>query len=325
MRSRATLRPLSVGAEARDALRSGRAGRVEAVFARSFYVRLGDDWICIGEPALGRGPLNLLLDRADDWLREVRLHAPAVTAHDILRLGDVVLDLGGAAPWRPDPAPGWTPESLAAGLVALCTARPEGIPQDGLAAFIHPGAAPSTRTARAARPAIEALSHWLTERPGTTCPSHAVRALLGLGPGLTPSGDDYLAGATTTLRAIGCAPMADALWAEIERHAPHATTALSVAHLRAANRFGLGERLHTLLIDILTGWASAVRSGLAALASGASNSPWDTLAGCAAVLRIRSRASVFDPAPTACAEPSVGQFDRGGNRRLNQRTVIPTH
>ena len=33
---------------------------VEAVFARSLYLRAGDDFICIGEPDIGNGPLTLI-------------------------------------------------------------------------------------------------------------------------------------------------------------------------------------------------------------------------------------------------------------------------
>jgi hypothetical protein len=67
--------------------------------------------------------------------------------------------------------------------------------------------------------------------PGTT-PS---TDLLGLGAGLTPSGDDLVAGYLAALRAR-CLPAADALGAEVRRLAPRRTTRLSAALLAAADR-----------------------------------------------------------------------------------------
>ncbi|NED93959.1 DUF2877 domain-containing protein [Phytoactinopolyspora alkaliphila] len=62
----------------------------------------------------------------------------------------------------------------------------------------------------------------------------AVRGLLGLGPGLTPQGDDVLAGALVALRAVH-RPAADRLAAEITRARPfERTTAVSAGLLAYA-------------------------------------------------------------------------------------------
>jgi hypothetical protein len=58
--------------------------------------------------------------------------------------------------------------------------------------------------------------------------------LVGRGPGLTPFGDDVLAGALVTLRALG-SPRADALAASVLRQL-HRTTVVSAALLRHAAR-----------------------------------------------------------------------------------------
>jgi hypothetical protein len=63
----------------------------------------------------------------------------------------------------------------------------------------------------------------------------AVGRLLGRGPGLTPIGDDVLAGALVCLAALG-APAATALGAAVAQAAPDATTTVSVALLRHAAR-----------------------------------------------------------------------------------------
>jgi hypothetical protein len=62
-----------------------------------------------------------------------------------------------------------------------------------------------------------------------------VAALVGRGSGLTPAGDDLLAGALAALRALGPAPAADRLAAAVRRWTPGRTTRLSVALLEAAD------------------------------------------------------------------------------------------
>jgi Protein of unknown function (DUF2877) len=66
----------------------------------------------------------------------------------------------------------------------------------------------------------------------------AVSVLLGRGTGLTPAGDDLVAGALATLRALG-SPAADELGAAVRALAPAATTRLSAALLEAADVGGL--------------------------------------------------------------------------------------
>ena len=62
----------------------------------------------------------------------------------------------------------------------------------------------------------------------------AVSPLLGLGTGLTPAGDDLVAGALASLRALG-SPAADQLGAAVRALARAATTRLSAALLEAAD------------------------------------------------------------------------------------------
>jgi Protein of unknown function (DUF2877) len=66
----------------------------------------------------------------------------------------------------------------------------------------------------------------------------AVSVLLGRGTGLTPAGDDLVAGALATLRALG-STAADGLGAAVGALAPAATTRLSAALLEAADVGGL--------------------------------------------------------------------------------------
>ncbi len=64
-------------------------------------------------------------------------------------------------------------------------------------------------------------------------PDLAVARLLGRGPGLTPTGDDVLAGALVTLSALG-SPMTTLLGRAVLAAAPDATTTVSAGLLRHA-------------------------------------------------------------------------------------------
>jgi hypothetical protein len=64
-------------------------------------------------------------------------------------------------------------------------------------------------------------------------PDAPVQRLLGRGTGLTPTGDDVLAGALVTLQALG-SPAAGALARSVRAHAPGATTTVSAGLLRHA-------------------------------------------------------------------------------------------
>jgi hypothetical protein len=90
----------------------------------------------------------------------------------------------------------------------------------------------ASRVPRKLGPAAEAAREDLAR--GVRC-GGAVRRLLGAGPGLTPLGDDVLAGMLVTLAALGdpgFAPLA----AEVDALAPARTTFVSAALLRHAAR-----------------------------------------------------------------------------------------
>ena len=79
-----------------------------------------------------------------------------------------------------------------------------------------------------------------------TAPPLDVGALLGRGPGLTPFGDDVLAGALVTLGALG-APAFERLGAQVRALAPARTTFVSAALLHHAARGECVPELHAFL------------------------------------------------------------------------------
>ncbi len=293
------LRPLAafeIGCLARQALQPGQRGRVGAVFERSIYVSLAETEVCVGPPGLGAGPLNLRCHATpEDWraagLREGM--AVLVGSRDLRLPPYLAISVADAAVWTPEPPSPWSATSLGAGLAALDALLPERLPGQGLGVLALPwradGAAESA-VAAAARGPTEALSaflHRAMARNGdhTSPPVPELRALIGLGPGLTPSGDDLLGGALVALHLLGRPDLAEALWHGINGAIETVTNAISRAHLAAAARGLGGAALHAILNDLLTGKRDVLAARLAAVDRIGHTSGWDALAGATIALR----------------------------------------
>jgi hypothetical protein len=288
--SQPRLRATLIGPVAARCLRAGAKGEVRAVFARSFYVSLGPQWICIGMPALGAGPLNILCTPSgDDPFPTTMLRAgDAAAIHgDALVAGGTAIMLAGAARWSPEPPRPWSRRCLLQGLAALADALPQALPEEGLARLLRPGTAvSSTPVLRAAQaPACDLVRIVHAAHAAQTIDGRCLTPLLGLGPGLTPSGDDYLGGALVALHATGQAELGARLWEELEPQLAVATGDISRAHVSAAAE-GLGHAaLHDLIGAILVGTGESVRNALRAATSIGHTSGWDAVAGAVAVLR----------------------------------------
>ncbi len=105
----------------------------------------------------------------------------------------------------------------------------------------------------------------------------AARGLIGLGPGLTPSGDDALAGVESALHAAGhpAAGFLGAVLADVETR----TTAVSVALLRHAAAGEASERVHRLLAGLLSPEPEAVAPAIELAVRHGATSGSDLLAG----------------------------------------------
>jgi hypothetical protein len=235
------------GRFAREALAGGE-GEVCAVFRRSFYLRCpGERYACAGDASLGHGPLNVLL-----------------TASGLPSLGERVrVSLRNASLWHPPP-----PEKMV-DLRLLRDSAKNRVPAEGLGCLVigaHNGLSGH------ALPALEALERWLV---GNALAEEAAQ-LIGLGPGLTPSGDDYLGGMLVALRLSGRGMQADGLWRWLQPRLKQRTGPISAAHLCAAAAGEAHEGLH----DLLSGDLDLNKIDAIGHCSG-----WDALAGAVAVLK----------------------------------------
>ncbi len=291
------LAAFEIGSLARQALQPGQRGRVGAVFARSFYVSLPGTEICAGPPGLGAGPLNLRCGTTPpDWRAAgLRDGMTVLVGPRELRLPPhLAISFADATVWTPPPPGPWGAASLGAGLAALDVLLPERLPEDGLGVLARPlcvdGVAISAVAAAAFEPA-KALTAFLrramTGNHGhNSAPPPDLRALIGLGPGLTPSGDDLLGGVLVALHLLGRADLAETLWRGIDGALEAGTNAISRAHLAAAARGHGGAALHAILNDLLTGNSGDLAARLAAIDGIGHTSGWDALAGATIALSV---------------------------------------
>jgi hypothetical protein len=151
--------------------------------------------------------------------------------------------------------------------------------------------------------------------------ARAVDGLLGAGPGLTPSGDDMLAGLVATLVHVApdllVTPPSAALRTHLRSVAHARTTLLSAALLRHATDGAVAEpfaRLLRAIVDVgrvgPTIPAEALPDAVAAVRAIGASSGLDLLAGCAAALRIA----------TASVEPG-----RDGHLRVLVDDTVHAH
>lgn len=269
---------VAIGTIAHAALRrAGGRARVLARLSSSTYLTAGGAIVWLGAAGAALHPRAILATTA-----------PAID-------GDTVqVDAGGLVPWQPalpvlradttaSLLDGWRRlvadgGALGApgGFGALLTGSPLGFPLEG------------------ARGAAEALA-LACARDDAPAAAAAALPLLGLGGGLTPSGDDYVGGALFARHLLATAGRADApAWRRAARAivaaAPARTHPISVALLDDLAT-GLGwAPLHDLVAALAAGAPSAAVEAARRLTRLGHTSGWDLLAGLGAGLTLSDTA-----------------------------------
>ena len=268
-----------IGGYAAERAQRAREGRVRAVFEHSAYVELGGQWACIGGERLGCGPLNALVASAGAIRRALATlvqDQPVRGAWPRFRTEHAQLDFTHAARWHPAlPALPIDRARLACGVARMQHAARARIPRDGLA-FVVANVSGASALADPGAVAASALQAWLICADSASPPG-ALRQMIGLGPGLTPSGDDFLGGALVALHAFGKRDVARALGAWLLPLCERATHPVSVAHLEAAAHGEGGEALHACLVALTDD--RDPEHALDAIGAVGHTSGWDALAG----------------------------------------------
>jgi hypothetical protein len=245
--------------------------RVESIYRRALNLALADGSIVavLSAPA-GRVPNGIHLDEPVDFTAQpIEVGRDAVVRDGLIVLsGDAMLDLRWAPPWSLQVEP--IPPAPMARLADNREHARVRMPRDPVL------------TARA-RELTRALAAGEPETIGRT-----VDGLVGLGPGLTPAGDDLLLGLACLLQSADhptAAPLGAAIAAGADR-----TTPLSATLLRLAAAGHHAELTARLCAALLAGDRLDVDAELAALIGRGGRSCGETARGAILGLGVLLRA-----------------------------------
>jgi Protein of unknown function (DUF2877) len=226
--------------------------------------------IALTGPSSGKGPFCIVLHAAGDLFDHLQpRQCASIDAHSIV-LGDCCIPLCDAPVWDATLPPIGRPLRL----------RPP------LAALLHPYTAwpPSwsrrsvdVTTARVLAQGAHSLMAAIERRIGLAA---AAQQLAGLGPGLTPAGDDYVLGVMAALWLLGERDPLPAVAAACATR----TTLLSDAFLRAAAQGQFMEGWHHLAHALDRQDEPGSRRAVRQIAAFGATSGRDSLAGFARVL-----------------------------------------
>lgn len=291
-----------LGQGARQALVPGSGWRLAAIFRRCFYLQnTAGDLACCGPLPMGPGPLNILyrFPLEINW-PAAGLEEDAAVAFDgrTLQVAQrYVFDLFGAQTWRPAAAGQFdSHKALTGGLALIEAIAPCQAPRDSLGYLVQrftendgrkkPAHAATTEFQRACLRRAAHLKSWLGRRLSGRVdrrPPGAIKSLLGLGPGLTPSGDDLLGGCFIALHSLGLGDIARELWDRLRPAAGQRTNLISLAHLHWAARGCGAAPFHKLIRTLFSNDIAGLADCLKALDRIGHTSGWDALAGIALV------------------------------------------
>ncbi|MFQ5813688.1 MAG: DUF2877 domain-containing protein [Anaerolineae bacterium] len=279
--------------------RDGLMGWVLANYHRACnLVTSQGEIIALVSPAIGNGPLNIVIEE-NAALEHVKPGWPAVSSDGQLVLGDsLVVSLDGAQLWKPEV--NWEclitqRRRLEDNLAALCSWLSQNELAKELLSLVLDGEeeagacedktrSPHHRAFLAmARVGIKGLRQALQDgdRPGIR---ENVALLAGLGPGLTPAGDDYLVGLMAGLR-VWPGPLEDSGLSPAEacqiilEATEDRTTLLSRAFLHSAQEGLFGKNWHELLAELAGGKAIGIQRAVRRILSSGATSGADALAG----------------------------------------------
>ena len=293
-----------IGRAAFEALREPALWHVIACHSHSAYIRSDRGAVvCVGGPSIGRGAMNVPCDGGDSgiWSGLVTVGETVVSSGDgwLLIGGRVSVDFGKAGVWEPATFRPVSRGILIGRLAALTALVSTDAPDGGYGPLIPRligaseeggpcrGSTSGALMAEALFRGARDFRDWLRGRlegDSRSEPGDAVRDLIGLGVGLTPSGDDFLGGALLALRALRHDVVADRLSDWLLPLLPARTGAVSAAHLACAAAGRGGEAVHAALEALSAMDGGGAEAAIGILAGYGHSSGWDILAGMVIVL-----------------------------------------
>lgn len=290
---------VSLGSMALSSLFRTKEWQVIATFKRSFYCRDNrNNIICIGQEEIGKGPFTLLCSADSSWPVNILSTKSSIRVrkHQLLLEGEgVIFDLHSASVWRKSLFTiSMSGERLLSDITwiarkAVCDAPPESL---GLVVsnFLPLNMHKLRRQASALTQAlhnrfIEVISR--VRHLPVLLPSgqlnysltEELSKLIGLGPGLTPSGDDFLAGIVMGLFKAGKQDEAASLAHYFHRAASGRVSEISLTFYRALTEGLAAEPYYHLLEAIGQGDFRELELLLKRVSLLGGTSGWDTITG----------------------------------------------
>ncbi|MDI6895551.1 MAG: DUF2877 domain-containing protein [Bacillota bacterium] len=287
------LRGTSVSAYA-DNLVSGprQEGRVLAVFEKTSYMEFpGNRLLCAAVPSVGNGPFTILVELhpRKPLSSLLRPGDRCAVGDGSLEVGGLYADLTGAPRWvsswqacsgRPEGCVGAVRTRLSAAAELfrregrrdkpgwLLTFAGDGVPGE------MEGESFTGLMLGAARKGLALLRQGVLQGSPALLTAGA-SSLVGLGPGLTPSGDDLLAGFMLGVQLASRAAGRDAagsqdVWEPVVMSLGRSTTVVAAAFLRFAARGMVSEPIERLLRALL-GWGEVDEASRGVLRLGGSS------------------------------------------------------
>jgi hypothetical protein len=239
--------------------RTRQEGRVAAVFDRACIVALtGGGMITLLAQNCSNNPHGVRLSCSPRFDQLLSPHMPVQVSRDRIGFdrGRVIVLLGQARTWRAELQPGMFDQQAGGDKIVLSVerllrARATGIGSDFLAVALGL-ARPATPLAARVAEVLPRLSRCVQTADAREA-LQSIGRLIGLGPGLTPAGDDFvvgwLAGAALAARAEMQLDFLQAVCARIGA-LQSATTPISWQHLDDARSLSFSERLSDLAVAI---------------------------------------------------------------------------
>ena len=280
---------VSIGRPALNILKISSQGRVAASFRRSLYLELDGGWCCLVSPQLGAGPLNIVTTLTDGLDTIDPNTGVVLVGEEFVIGGRLRLAPGRVMAWRA-PLVDWSQQTLFQGLTNLNLLCLHRNPKAGLSRLVWPGSLACLKSPELhrAQPVFDSLRLWLRGALGnksSSLPPKQIVRLLGLGPGLTPSGDDFLVGLFIALSLCGRRDLVSVVDRMIRPLIAQLTGPISRLHILAAIDGEGSERFHRMLNAVLIGDYRTTSLQLRSVCLIGDTSGWDALAGAVTVFR----------------------------------------
>lgn len=285
-------RMVLVGADAKEFLCSLGEAKIIGVFRRCLYLENSSGrLVCIGERGIGPGPLNALCEVSKD-VDFSKIFSTGSSARvqngSIYLYPEINIDVSRPEVWEPEPFPmDWDLASFLHNLSFIVQWIDETGPREGLASLIAnivSGEEISRKNVFQSTcwKGISDFRHWLShslhEGRKQGLPAGA-QQLIGLGPGLTPSGDDFWCGVMIALRLLEHYKISEKIADTILSQAKERTNKISCAHLQCAAGGQGAQALHETISAMGVPDEARLNSALHALDKIGHTSGWDTLVG----------------------------------------------